>query len=225
MVSPSGVSLITKAIIGTRRWNQLVTPEHLRAVRYSGVYIAFAVDDNSLTPSPPQGQFGSIIDPTDQRVAFCRIANKTKVDNVLLDVWSGRMLLLGPTDPPGVWEFDPPDEPVQIVYSWKSKRFHTKKKTNFGAMKIYFDGIGVSPFDEVNPWRADNRTILPADEPLQFKLWADDRLVFDQPLYKSGDAVGLPSGFKAEWWQFEIIGQVNCVSVHMGVDVKDLTAV
>ena len=56
-------------------------------------------------------------------------------------------------------------------------------------------------------------------------MWADDNLVYDEALFLSGRQIRLPSGFKAEWWQFEIVGQVNCISVHMGVDAKDLAQV
>ena len=222
LVSPSGVSLITKEIIGTRRWNQIVTPSHLRAVRYSGVYVAFDVDDGSITPPLPGAQFGCIIDPTDQRVSFCRINNKTAVDNVLVDTWSGDMLLLGEG---GVYQFDPPGQPTQIVFSWKSKRFHYRKKTNFSVAKIYFDQVGVSDIPTDNPWARSNSIDLPAGVPLQFRLWANDALVYDQPQYTSGAQISLPGGFKAEWWQFEIVGQVNVVSVHMAVDAKDLVQV
>jgi hypothetical protein len=215
LVNPAGVSLITKAIIGTRTWQQLVDPYGLRAVRYSGVYMAFDC-------STDLNQFGGIIDPTDQRVAFCRLSTKVPADNVLVDVWSGRFIVMSGGV---IYEFDPPDTAQQIVYSWKSKRFHTKKKTNFGVVKVYFDGLAATPVDDANPWSVANRAVLPVNVPLQFRLWADDRLVYDQPLYKSGDQVSLPGGFKAEWWQFEIIAQVDCVSVHMGVDAKDLAAV
>jgi hypothetical protein len=214
LVNPAGVSLITKQIIGTRVWKNLVDPHGLRAVRYSGIYIAFDCSKDA-------GQFGGIIDPTDQRVAFCRLSNDVPVDNVLIDVWSGRFLVLSGGV---IYEFDPPDGAQQIVYSWKSKRFHAKKKTNFGTLKIYFDGIGINPLPG-NPWSVANLDTLPANEPLRFRVWADDSLVFDQPLYNSGRQVSLPSGFKAEWWQFEIISQVNCVSVHMGVDARDLAVV
>ena len=214
IVSPTGVSIVTKQIIGTRRWQDLVDPYGLRAVRYSGVYMAFDC-------SKDVGQFGGIIDPTDQRVAFCRISTNVPTDNVMVDIWSGRFVVLSGGV---IYEFDPRRRSQQIAYSWKSKRFHSKKKTNFGALKIYFDGIGVDPL-EGNPWSISNRTVLPADEPLRFRLWADDRLVYDQPLYMSGDQVSLPGGFKAEWWQFEVTAQVNCVSVHMGVDAKDLAQV
>jgi hypothetical protein len=224
LVNPAGVSLITKQIIGTRIWLQLVDPNGLRAVRYSGVYMAFDC-------SKDLGQFGGIIDPTDQRVAFCRLSTPQPVDNVLVDLWSGRFVVLSGGV---IYEFDPPDGTQQIVYSWKSKRFHAKKKTNFSTLKIYFDGIELnSQPDETtraltrlgNPWSKSNREVLPADEPLRFRLWADDRLVYDQPLYNSGDQVSLPGGFKAEWWQFEVVAQVDCVSVHMGVDAKDLAQV
>ena len=214
LVNPSGVSLVTKQIIGTRRWLDLVDPYGLRAVRYSGVYIAFDC-------SQDVGQFGGIIDPTDQRVSFCRIANQVPVDNVLVDIWSGRFVLLSGGV---IYEFDPPAVNQQIAYSWKSKRFHAKKKTNFGVAKVYFDGIGVDPLED-NPWSAANRAVLPADEPLRFRVWADDNLVYDEALFLSGRQIRLPSGFKAEWWQFEIVGQVNCISVHMGVDAKDLAQV
>ena len=214
LVSPAGVSLVTKQIIGTRRWLDLVDPYGLRAVRYSGVYIAFDCSKDA-------GQFGGIIDPTDQRVAFCRIANNVPVDNVMVDVWSGRFILLSGGI---VYEFDPVGTGQQIAYSWKSKRFHSKKKTNFGVAKVYFDGIGADPLED-NPWSVANRAVLPSDEPLRFRLWADDNLVYDEALFISGRQVRLPSGFKAEWWQFEIIGQVNCISVHMGVDAKDLAQV
>ena len=220
VVNPYGVGLVTKETIGWRDWNELVHPANLRAVRYAGVYIAF---DTSMNAD----QFGAIIDPTDKHTSFAQIANATHVDNIQVDPWSGCVMLVGAG---GVYQWDPPGPGLQIPWLWRSKKFHVKYKLNFGVMKVYFDDDAVGEptiaalAQRGNPFSAVPNISIGADVPVHVKVWADDRLVYEQDLFRSGDQISMPSGFKAEGWQIELSGQVNCQGLFLGISAKDLRA-
>ena len=221
VVNPYGVGLSTKETIGWRIWNKLVHPDHLRAVRYGGVYVSFDTE-----PGTPQ-QFGAVIDPTDKKIGFAQIATMAQVDNVLADPWSGCVQLISGG---AVYQWDPPDGVTQIPWVWRSKEFHTKYKLNFGVLKVYFDdGIMIKPSPPdgatIGPFDASpGATSLGPTALVHVKIWANTRLVYDQDLLRSGVQISLPSGFKAEVWQFELSGRVNCMAFHMAVNAKDLKA-
>jgi hypothetical protein len=58
---------------------------------------------------------------------------------------------------------------------------------------------------------------------LQFRVWADGRLVYDQPVAgRSGQMIMLPTGFKATVWQVEVQGYAKVHEIQLGASVADL---
>ena len=57
------------------------------------------------------------------------------------------------------------------------------------------------------------------------KVFADRRVVYDQQVPRNGRAVRLPSGFKADIWQFELRGRAPIYSLHVASTMKELKGV
>ena len=63
---------------------------------------------------------------------------------------------------------------------------------------------------------------MPTTEKVRFKVFADRTLVYDQVVPRNGRPVRLPSGFKADIWQFEIRARAPVYSLHVASTVKEL---
>ena len=66
---------------------------------------------------------------------------------------------------------------------------------------------------------------MPTTEKVRFKVYADRRIVYDQPVPENGRALRLPSGFKADIWQFELRGRAPIYSLHVASTMKELKQV
>ena len=66
---------------------------------------------------------------------------------------------------------------------------------------------------------------MPVDEKVRFKIFADRRVVYDEEVPKNGRPVRLPSGFKADIWQFEIRARAPVYTLHVGATTKELKGV
>jgi len=100
---------------------------------------------------------------------------------------------------------------------WVSKEFQFPYEENFGAYSIYWDD---ARYSNVN-YATD---ILPTTEKVRFKVYADRRLIYDQPVPANGKALRLPSGYKADIWQFELRGRAPIYSLHVASTMKELKA-
>jgi hypothetical protein len=57
------------------------------------------------------------------------------------------------------------------------------------------------------------------------RLYANDSLVWERELLTSGVMMRLPSGFKSDFWQVEVEGQVILWSVQMATSARELAGV
>lgn len=62
---------------------------------------------------------------------------------------------------------------------------------------------------------------LDEDKDIRVRVWAGRQLIFDQQI-PGMQAVRLPSGFKSDLWQFEIVSRVPVMQVSIGETMKDL---
>jgi hypothetical protein len=152
---------------------------------------------------------GILIDPTDQRIAFNLLKSEPlPVFGVQNDPWSGETLVL--RDGNINW-LDLTDVNRSLeTCLWKSKIFQTPDKKNLGAMRVYFRTPEIiASFEEIPPWGA-------------CRVYADDRLVSTHYLMKSGELWRLPSGFKADFWQYEVEGSAEILNIQIASSVKEL---
>lgn len=205
MVGPSGIGNITKQLITRDSWVRNYNPQFLRAVRYQNGYLALRT-----LPSPRLNS-AFFIDPTELKVALTEFTDFDTVVGLNVDSWSGEVFVL---EAGMVRQWDPPSDDLMPV-QWRSKEFQYPFQENFGAYAIYWDDARYSDVDY-------GLSVLPTDERVRFRVLADRKVVYDQPVPKNGRPVRLPSGFKADIWQFEIRSRAPVYSMHVASTIKEL---
>jgi hypothetical protein len=211
-VGPNGIANVTESIITRDEWLTKYSPTALRSVRYQNGYLALRAPP---LPSPRSGFF---LDPTSLNVALTEFSNFEDIIGICVDFWSGDVLLLRDGE---VLRWDPPPpaapapQPLMPV-RWLSKEFQYDFEENFGAYAIYWDDSRYSD----DPW--GDPDIMPVTEHVRFAAYANHRKVYDEVVPRNGRPVRLPSGFKADIWQFEIRARAPVYSLHVGATVKEL---
>lgn len=208
IVDPSGFRNLTQSLITQQEWADRFRPQYIRAVRYQTGYLALEAVPGDIAPT------GFFLDPTDPRVALTDLTGLGEAFNFHNDVWSGEVFLIIKGQ---VQHWDPPED-ERLPYVWKSKEFQLPRPTNFGAVMAFFNLLDYAPY-------AGGTAIMPADEELRLKVWADRVLKFDQEIIQNGVPRRLPSGFKASIWQFEVRGRVPLYAMHVGSTVEELKRV
>ena len=174
-------------------------------MRYQNGYLALRM------PPLPAVRSGFFLDPTSLDVALTEFSNFEDIRGVCVDFWSGEVFLLRDGE---VLRWDTPSDELMPI-RWRSKEFQYDFQENFGAYSIYWDESRYSD----DPWGSG---ILPVDKKVQFTVFADRRVVYDEDVPRNGKPVRLPSGFKADIWQFEIRARCPVYSLHVGATVKEL---
>jgi hypothetical protein len=219
LVSPGRIENISKDLVTKDRWQQLTSNTNLRAARIGTAYYAFgsvrpgvfdedAFDEDAFAQEDFTGAYlGVMIDPTNARVAYNVLTSDIPVSNVINDPWSGELFVIKEDE---VLWIDQGTEGAAIeAYLWRSKAFQPGDKKNFSALKVYFDDTADDPPDSFGTVR----------------IYADNTLRLERELVASGNLIRLPSGFKADFWQFEIEAYVKVYSVQMATSVKELASV
>lgn len=208
MVGPAGIQNVTEKLITREDWLRDYAPAYIRAQRYQNGYLALRD-----LPSPNLHS-AFFIDPTDLKVALTEISDMDTVVAINVDVWSGEVFLL---DQAQVKRWDAPSTQLMPVL-WRSKEFQYPFQENFGAYAIYWDQARYS-----NNTFGDH--FIDPTTQVRFRIFADRRLVYDQTVPRNGRPVRMPSGFKADIWQFEIRARAPVYSLHVAPTVKELKGV
>ncbi len=231
MVQPGQAVNITKDMVTIDRWAEL-TPVSFKAARYGTAYYAygaltggvfddeaFEVEDAFQDVDFSGSQKGIMIDPRDVRVGFNLLGPDQPIVGVMNDSWSSELMLIH--DDNLYWIDTRDQEPTYDVYTWRSKIFHSPRKHNYAAAKVYFTVPASTPAQ--NPVR--NNTLeqeLDTGQYALMRVYADKKHIATRELRESGELIRLPSGFKAEYWQFEFEGRVNISECLIASSVKEL---
>jgi hypothetical protein len=206
----------TKGLFTKDKWLGELTVSQLRAAMLGGSYYCFgsitagcfqedAFEATAFEFTDFTGaRNGGIIDGTDTRVGFIRLTTDYPTMNVSNDPWTNEVFVLRDGT---VYQIDISEDRPRSEFTWLSKKFQAPKRQNFEAMKIYFDNPeGVSPLGTL-------------------RIYADDRLVSTRPLVKSGQMIRMPSGFRADFWQLEIVSRVVISNIQMATSARELADV
>jgi len=230
---------VTELWVTRERWAELAPLKNVRAIKLTSAYFAFGTEvpgDDSVA------QRGFNIELTNQdkesftlypqvgghRLGFCRLSAPydNNVQNVLLDPWTGVGLMI---QDGGVYYYDFTDQaPTIQPYIWKSKVFQQRSKHNFSVVRVFFDVPPGTPAlaDERNE---DTVQVLAANQYLIVRTYAEldgeMTLVTTRECRKSGELLRILSGFKTEFWQWEIEGRVRVSNFQMATSVKELAGV
>jgi hypothetical protein len=205
LVGPGGIQNVTSQLITQDEWTKDYAPAYIRAVRYQNGYLALRMPPNPT----PRSAF--LLDPTDLKVALTEMTDFEAIVAVNTDFWSGEVFILKAGM---VQRWAPPTNELMPVL-WRSKEFQFQYQENFGAYAVYWDDARYSNFNY-------GTSIMPTTEKVRLKVYADRRVVYDQAVPKNGRPVRLPSGFKADIWQFELRGRAPIYSLHVASTMKEL---
>jgi len=234
LVSSGGVVIATKELIRKDKWNALVQINTLRAAQLGAAYYAFGQailgvfqTDTFQNDYVQLSDFGGarngmLIDPTSQTVAFNNLSTDDPITNVMVDVWSGEVFVIQNAQ---VQWLDISDvNQTKAPFVWRSKIFQTPKKDNFNVAKVFFT---VPPGTvDLNPVEVfGSPQTLQATQWGLFRAYADGDLVMTREIRVSGEQFRLPSGFKADFWQFEVEARVQIDVLQVATSAKELAGV
>lgn len=234
LVGPGGIVIATKELIRKDKWNALVQINTLRAAQLGAAYYAFGQkiagvfqNDAFQNDMVQQDDFsgarnGMLIDPTSQTVAFNKLTTTDPIINVMTDVWSNEVFVVQNGQVQHLDISD--DQQAKEPYIWRSKIFQPGEKKNFQAAKVFFTVPPNTPtLDPVETFGV-NQTLQP-DQYGLFRVYADSELVMCRELRRSGEQFRLPSGFKADFWQFEVEARVQVDMLQAATSAHELASV
>lgn len=234
LVASGGVHIATKELIRKDKWNALVQINTLRAAQLGAAYYAFGqavlgvfqtdtFQNNMVQLSDYSGALnGMLIDPTSRTVAFNNLSTDSPITNIMTDVWSGEIFVI--QNGMVQWLDISDTQQTKGSFIWRSKIFQTPKKDNFNVAKIFFDVLpGTVSLNPVEVFGSPQT--LQADQWGLFRAYADGDLVMTRELRVSGEQFRLPSGFKADFWQFEVEARVQLSSMQVATSAAELAAI
>ena len=234
LVSPGGVVIATKELIRKDKWVSDAPVSTLRAVQLAAGYFGYgqavfgifdinAFDNDAFAQEDfGGGRRGVLIDPTSLSVAFNLLTSTIPVTNVIADAWSNEIFVI--RDGAVEWiDISDVMQPRQ-AFVWRSKLFQPAEKRNFQAVKIFFSvPLGTPPQNPVQTMGSP-QALAPGQYGL-FRVYADGRLVMTRELRTSGELWRLPSGFKADFWQFEIEAIVEIDNIQAATSPTELAGI
>ena len=121
-----------------------------------------------------------------------------------VDSWSNNVWLI---DNNQLYQWEDVSQ-TRLTYRWRSKEFVLPRKGNLAVAQVYFDDS------------------VPASETVvRLRVWADRVLIYDDYMPFSGHEYRLPSGFKADIWQFELEASVRIHNLNVASTAKELASV
>jgi hypothetical protein len=236
---------ITQLWITRERWAALTPQKYGRVVPLASCYFCYgSTSGTGATEDTSQAQTGFTVEldqdntsftiwpqPGGHRVGFNQLTapNDMNIDNVLTDPWTGiGMLIQGGN----MYYYDFTDPaPVMMPFDYKSKIYQQNNKKSFEAMKCFFSVPSGTPSPSAKRNEADpddpSWNALANNQYGIVKVYADIgngemTLVCCREIRKSGELLRMPSGFKAEQWQWEMLGVVLISNLQVATSAKEL---
>jgi len=220
-INPGMADIISKALITRQDWAAL-GPAKFCAAKYSSSYLAFA---KSTTLGDGSGDNGLVIDNSSPNTPYINIRFPTSVTNIIQDEITGEALLISNN---AVYQWDAQSSTSQAPYLWRSRTFQFLYRQQFVAALIYFTlptSVTIPTPTSATRNTSQPQTFDPTKQYLLFRVYADGNLVLTREVQQSVELIMIPSGFKANFWQFELEGQVVITNFQVATAVKDLGVV
>lgn len=246
--SPNGLILVdqygaihntTETWITREKWQKLTPQSNVAAVFVNSSYFAFQCGANGNEQglgslgftvelsSKDADSFSIWPQPGHHRIGFGNLQNNLSDPIAMLSVdhWSAVVTLIARN---GMYYIDFTDQaPTLSVVTWTSKKFQTKYKQNYAAMRVKFDIPPNTPAQNVT--RAENAiddplwvSPLPQDRYGFVLVYAGGELVTAREIRATQELLRINSGEKHETWQFTIVSRVRITNVQVGTSVKGL---
>lgn len=223
---------ITKNLVSRDRWQQLTQSARFRSARLGSAYYGFGSTSGDIfQPDTFQADTfadadtgsaleGILIDPFNERVGFIELRSDSHVYGVHNDPWSGEVLIMKDEKIFYIDMQDPNWEKEPAL--WRSKIYQSPVGNNFGCFQVFFSPPADFPLNPVR--NTDTEQTLQPDQYGVIRLYADDRLVMTREFRQSGEVFRTPSGFTADFWQYEIETNVPVLSCMIASSPKELAA-
>jgi hypothetical protein len=232
LVSAGGGNVATAKLIQKDEWQKYLNIRTLRGAMLQGSYYCYGsagdgafeptafqkfIKDGGTVDDPladtPQAfemedftgtRNGAYIDPRGGPVSFTLLQHEDPTYNVIPDTWTGEVMLIRNGS---VWQVDLTESQPQGIYFWRSKLFQMANRENLSAVKIF---------------HSPPQGVLPGDQYLRFRAYADGVLVKDRLLPKSGQMFRMPTGYTADSYQFELEGNLRVENLQIATSPKEL---
>lgn len=232
IASPAGVKNVTQEMIDRHKWQRDYNAKYIKGARINSVYFGFgSVESGAFEPTAfettafeqadyTSARTGFYLDPQNQRIGFNALTDEP-VLQVFEDSYTGDVLMIKQDQTLSI--VSPATEREQRAYTWRSKIFDMNEPLNLGAIKVMFvPSTFVALNDSEN---TDLVQTLDAGQYGLLRVYADGVHVYTKELRTSGQVFRLPSGFKAQYWQFEVNARVSVRSIEIASTVKELAGV
>lgn len=210
---------ITSLLLTRQDWSAL-DPANLCAARYGSAYMAFRKNADFAN-----GDNGFIIDNSLPNTVFNYLRFGAAVKNVVQDDMTGTTFIVSGNK---VYNWDSQETNEQSPYLWRSKVFQFPYKQQFIAGLVYFDKpawVTIPTPSAATRNTSQTQSFDATKQYLIMRVYADNRLVLVREIQETGEIIQFPSGFKANFWQFEFEGQVVVSNAQIATSVKELGAV
>lgn len=240
---------VSQSWITREKWDKYTPSKYIRAVPLISMYFAMGstavLADGSTDTSVAQEGFTMELaaqtdgesftiwpQPGGHRIGFNTMTapGDVDIDNVLVDPWTANVMLIQGGK---VYYYDFSDQaPVITPTLWRSKKFEEPYKSNYAALRVWFD---IPPGGPQTP----PATLTTADPTytsstgLPFvsgmfgvvRVLVDGRYVMERELRFSSQLMRLPSGFKGTTWQIEVEGIMSVTAVKLATSTKELAMI
>ena len=239
---------VTQTWIKREDWNALVPQKNTRAIPLASTYFCWGTTngaDNSVAQvgfniemGTDTSSFSIWPQPGGHRLGIMSMTSPLgfDIDNLFIDPWTGQGVLI--MNGAEYWYDFSDTSPVIQVYNWKSKKYREVSRKNYSALRTFFTVPASTP--PQNPaantapaYDASWNTLQPGQWGI-IKVWADPNdgtnsgkmvLVMARELRKNGQMMRLPSDYKAETWEVEVLSRVTITNIQIATSVQELAEV
>jgi len=227
-ITPAGATNLTVQKILKDQWSSRANlPSIMASIISQGYFYysgqqgeVFQADTFQMDAFQGKSEYGTrsggFISLTDDRLGIT-VLDPTPVDvqNIITDMFNGETMVMRDGV---IYLVDIRQSGPFAKYRWRSKIFVLPYLQNLGAAKVY--------------WTPPDASV--ANEPTYFRVFAAEKattnnaglpMVFQQKMKKPGEMFRLPSGFKAQYYQFEVEGYAVIDGIHVAQTAHMLRAI
>jgi hypothetical protein len=199
---------VTRAVISERQWRQEYEPDLITSVIHNSGYTAFRGGGDAKS--------GFVFDPSESPPKITRLHTPVAIDAAFTDEWTGSTLFISNGT---LWVWDPLDATVMFPYRWRSKIFQMEYDQNIAAAKVFFDPVTL-PRAGITAWHSEGG--LGIDKYGVISVYCDGLLRGARDLTANGQVFKMPSGYKGQQWQFEVLARVRISSIQIASSTREL---
>jgi len=208
LISPTlGSQIVTKLLYSSDTWNTNIDPFTLVATAYEDNYFA-------------AHSTGAITFERDEKVGGYFIDHDYTFSAAYYDSKSNRLLYCIPQQN-NIYEWDVKTQP-NVSLQWKSKTIITKDYINIGAARVVADYSETTTiWEETEPVWSNASQKCNSAQDITFNFYVNKQLIFTR-LVTDSEIFRLPTGYKSDTFEVEVLGDVRVRAIHLGQSPKSL---